>query len=139
MQAFYAEAIRISKQNVEIVERLVEAFNSGDDEAVASMLAPDVEFESLTMQTYKGRSGLLDYRNNLDDAWAEWRTEADRFLPAGSESVVHMHRVVGRGRGSDIPVAQDIAILWTLRAGKVVRGRAFLDPQEALNAAGLEG
>jgi ketosteroid isomerase-like protein len=139
MQAFYTGAILISKQNVEVVERLVKAFNSRDDETVASMLAPEVEFESLTMQTYTGRAGLLDYRNNLDDAWAEWRTEADRFLAARSERVVHLHRVVGRGRGSDIPVAQDIAILWTLTEGRVVRGKAFLDQEEALKAAGLEG
>jgi ketosteroid isomerase-like protein len=127
----------MSHENVEAVERLVEAFNGRDDEAVASMLAPEVEFESLTIQTYKGRAGLLDYRNNLDDAWAEWRTEADRFLPAGSERVVHLHRVVGRGRGSDIQVAQDIAILWRLKAGRVVRGKAFLDQNEALEAVGL--
>ena len=129
----------MSQRNVEVVEHLVEAFNSRDDEAVASLLAPEIEFESLTLQTYKGRAGLLDYRNNLDDAWAEWRTEADRFLPAGSECVVHLHRVVGRGRGSDIPVAQDIAILWRLRAGKIVRGKAFVDQRDALEAAGLEG
>jgi ketosteroid isomerase-like protein len=127
----------MSHENVEAVERLVEAFNGRDDEAVASMLAPEVEFESLTIQTYKGRAGLLDYRNNLDDAWAEWRTEADRFLPAGSERVVHLHRVVKRGRGSDIQVAQDIAILWRLKAGRVVRGKAFLDQNEALEAVGL--
>ena len=127
----------MSQENVEIVERLVGAFNSRNDEAVASLLAPEVEFESLTLQLYKGRTGLSDYRNNLDDAWAEWRTEADRFLRAGADRVVHMHRVVGRGTSSDVPVTQDIAILWTLRAGKVVRGTAFLDPQEALKAAGL--
>ena len=128
----------MSQENVEVVERLVGAFNDRDDETVALLLAPEVEFESLTLQTYKGRAALSDYRNNLDDAWAEWRTEADRFRPAGSEGVVHLHRVVGRGRGSDIPVAQDIAILWTLRAGKVVRGKAFLDQSEALRAVGLE-
>jgi ketosteroid isomerase-like protein len=129
----------MSRENVEIVERLVEAFNSRDDKAVAAMLAPEVEFESLTLQTYKGSAGLSDYRNNLDDAWAEWRTEGDRFLSAASDSVVHLHRVVGRGRGSDIPVAQAIAILWTLRAGKVVRGKAFLDQEDAIKAAGLQG
>src|SRR5208282_50516 len=108
---------------VEVVRRLVEAFNDHDDKALASMLDAEIEFESLTLQTYKGRAGLTEYRRNLDDAWAEWRTQGDRFLPAGPETVVHMHRVVGRGKGSDIPVSQHVAILWTLRAGKVVHGR----------------
>ena len=130
--------VGMSQENVEIVRRLVEAFNDRDDEALVSMLDVEIEFESFTLQTYRGSDGLTEYRRNLDDAWAEWRTEGDRFLSAGSETVVHMHRVVGRGKGSDIPVGQDIAIVWTLRASKVLHGRAFLDPHEALKAVGLE-
>jgi ketosteroid isomerase-like protein len=85
----------------------------------------------------QGKAGLLEYRRNLDEAWSEWRLEADRFLPAGPERVVHLHRVVGRGRGSDLAVSQDIAIIWTLRGGRVVRGTSFRDHEDALKAAGL--
>jgi ketosteroid isomerase-like protein len=127
----------MSQGNVEIVQRLIGAFNEGDDEGIASMLAPDAEFESLTLQTYRGRAGLSEYRRNLDEAWAEWRLEADRFIPAGAERVVHLHRVRGRGRGSDLAIEQDIAIIWTLRAGQVMRGKAFLSQADALKAAGL--
>jgi hypothetical protein len=45
--------------------------------------------------------------------------------------------VLGRGRGSDLAVEQDIAIVWTLRAGLVVRGKAFLQQKDALEAVGL--
>jgi hypothetical protein len=82
----------MSQEKLEIVRRLVEAFNDRDDEALASMLDAEIEFESLTLQTYKGSDGLTEYRRYLDDAWAEWRTEGDRFLSAGSETVVHMHQ-----------------------------------------------
>lgn len=127
----------MSQENMEIVQRLIRAFNEHDDEAIALMLAPDAEFESLTLQTYIGTAGLSEYRRNLDEAWAEWRLEADRFVPAGTERVVHLHRVRGRGRGSDLAIEQDIAIIWTLRAGEVVRGKAFLSQADALKAAGL--
>jgi ketosteroid isomerase-like protein len=127
----------MSRENVEVVRRLIRAFNERDDQGIASMLAPDAEFESLTLQTYRGTTGLAEYRRNLDEAWAEWRLEADRFIPAGSELVVHLHRVRGRGRGSDIAIEQDIAIVWTLRTGHVTRGKAFLSQADALKVAGL--
>lgn len=71
----------MSRENVEIVRRLIQAFNNRDDQAVTSLLDDEAEFESLTLQTYKGKAGLLEYRRNLDEAWSEWRLEADRFLP----------------------------------------------------------
>ncbi len=128
----------MSEGNIEIVQRLIRAFKEHDDGRIASMLASDAEFESLTLQTYKGTGGLSEYRRNLDEAWAQWRLAADRFIPAGRERVVHLHRVHGRGRGSDLAIEQDIAIIWTLRAGQVVRGKAFLSQAEALKAAGVE-
>jgi len=80
---------------------------------------------------------MSEYRRDLDDAWAEWRSAGDRFLSDGSDCVVHLYQIVGRGRASGVRVAQDIAILWTLRAGRVVRGKVFLDQKDALKAAGL--
>ena len=130
----------MSQANVEAVRRLVEAFYARDGETVASVLDAEIEFESALVEhkTYMGMAGMLEYRRDLDDAWAEWRSEGDRFLSAGSDRVVHLYRIVGTGKGSGVPVAQDIAILWTLRAGRVVRGKVFLDQTDALEALGLE-
>jgi len=129
----------MSEENIEIVQRLVEAFYDRDTETVASILDAEIEFESALVEhkTYKGMAEMLEYRRDLDDAWAEWRSEGDRFLSAGSDSVVHLYRIMGRGKGSGVPVAQDIAILWTLRAGRVVRGKVLLDQKDALEAAEL--
>jgi ketosteroid isomerase-like protein len=131
----------MSQENVEIVRRLVQAFYGRDVETVTSTLDAEIEFESALVEhkTYRGMAGMSEYRRDLDDAWAEWRSEGDRFLSAGPESVVHLYRIVGIGKGSGVPVAQDIAILWTLRAGRIVRGKVFLDQQDALEAAGLAG
>jgi ketosteroid isomerase-like protein len=74
---------------------------------------------------------------DLDAAWEEWRTENDRLLDAGTDRVLHLYRIVGRGKGSGVPVEQDIAILWQLRNGKLFIGQVFLDQNQALEAAGL--
>jgi ketosteroid isomerase-like protein len=118
----------------------VKAFYGRDTQAALSILDRDMTFESAFAEakTYKGVGEFAQYRRDVDEAWGEWRSEGDRFLPVNQARVLHLYRIVGRGRGSGAPVAQDIAILWTLREGRVVHGKVFLDQREAQRAAGLE-
>jgi ketosteroid isomerase-like protein len=131
----------VPSENVETLRRLINAFYERDVESVLALTDPKVEFysELVEKKTYRGHQGIGQYRQDLDAAWSEWRSEDDRFLDAGKDQVLHLYRIVGRGRTSGVSVHQDIAILWTLRAGKVVRGKVFLDQADALEAAGLAG
>jgi ketosteroid isomerase-like protein len=128
----------VSQENVEIVKRLVEAFYTRDTHAALSLLDRDMAFESAFAEakTYKGIGEFAQYRRDVDEAWEEWRSEDDHFLSVGQTRVLHLYRIVGRGRGSGVPVAQDIAILWTVHEGRVVHGKAYLDQSEARRAAG---
>jgi ketosteroid isomerase-like protein len=67
----------------------------------------------------------------------EFHIEDDRFLDAGKDRVVHLYRLVGRGAGSGVPVSRDVAALWQLRNGKLLKGEIYLDQRQALEAAGL--
>src|SRR5581483_1584638 len=129
----------MSQENVEVLRQLVDAFHQRDAEKALALLDPEVEFHSALVEkkTYRGPAGLLQYRADLDAVWEEWRLEDDQFLDAGGDRVLHLYRIVGRGLGSGVSVAQDIAILWRLRKGLVTEGTVFLDQAEALEAAGL--
>jgi ketosteroid isomerase-like protein len=129
-----------SEDNVEIVRRLVEAFYARDTQVALSILDRDMTFESAFAEakTYKGVGEFAQYRHDVDEAWGEWRSEDDRFLRVNQARVLHLYRIVGRGRGSGVPVSQDIAILWTLGGGRVVDGKVYLDQREACRAAGLD-
>ena len=70
--------------------------------------------------------------SDVDDVFDDWHSEDERYLDAGSGRVVFTYRVVGRGKGSGAPVDEEIAIVWTIRDGKVLRGKVFPDPEEAL-------
>ena len=48
-----------------------------------------------------------------------------------------MTRVTGRGRGSGVAVDQRFVQVWTLRDEAVTRIESYLNPAEALEAAGL--
>jgi ketosteroid isomerase-like protein len=70
--------------------------------------------------------------SEFDDASAEIYELTD----AGDQVVASITNR-GRGKRSGVEVSWDIWQVWSLRDGKVVRGQAFTNREEALEAAGL--
>jgi ketosteroid isomerase-like protein len=63
--------------------------------------------------------------------------KATEVIDAGGDQVVAINRVTGSGTTSGVPIEREIATLYTLLNGKVVRGQGFETRAEALEAAGL--
>jgi ketosteroid isomerase-like protein len=130
----------MSQENVEVVKRLVDAFNERDLDAFAEITTPDFEWitsmAAVEGEIFWGREGIETYFGRMREAW-------DEFLALGSElrdlgdRVLWRGRLEGRGRGSGVPVSAPLDILYDLRAGKISRMHSFLDHDEALRAAGL--
>jgi ketosteroid isomerase-like protein len=132
----------MSQENVEIVRRIWEADRRRDVEAVRAAYAPDVEWEDNT--GLWGDWGIARGPDGIQAAWRRWyeafedvHFEWDEVAAAGDDVVV-TYRSHARGRGSGAMVDQAITLLWTVRAGKVVRVRAYPDRTDALKAAGLQ-
>jgi ketosteroid isomerase-like protein len=132
----------MSQENVEIVRRVVEAFNSDEPRRALARFHPDIEFTStasaLDGTAYVGLEGMGRYANDLEAIFDDWHSEDDRIIDAGTEDVLWLHRIVGRAKASGFPVDQPIGIVWTLRDGLIWRGRAYLNHAEALRAVGLQ-
>ena len=131
----------MSQENVEVVRRMVEVFNSDDPRQAISSFHPDVEFTSAFTEgkTYVGLDGMREYADDLEAVWEYWHSENDRFVDGGADRVVWLYRTVGRGKGSGVPVDQPIATVWTLRDGLIWRAQVYLDQRDALEAVGLAG
>jgi ketosteroid isomerase-like protein len=63
--------------------------------------------------------------------------EATEIIDAGEDRVVVLQRERGLGRGSGVPFELHAAIVFTLRAGKLMRVQFLRNREEALEAAGL--
>jgi ketosteroid isomerase-like protein len=131
----------MSLENVELVRRGFEAFNSGDIDRILSFTGPDLEIEvppglSAEPDTYRGHAGVRRYFQSFDDAMNEVHFQAERFWDA-AEAVVVDARVTARGRQTAILVEQRVAQLWTIRGGRVIRIRAYASLSEALETIGL--
>lgn len=64
-------------------------------------------------------------------ACADARTEAERFIDLG-ERVLVLDRHTARGRRSGIAVEHEVANLFTVRGGRIVRWEAYWAPPRCL-------
>ncbi len=131
----------MSQENVEVVKRLVDAFNERDIDAFAEITTPDFEWTTsmaaVENEVFWGREGIDTYFARVRDAWDEFLALADDYRDLG-DRVLWQGRVEARGLGSGAPVSAPLDILYDLRDGKISRMHSYLDHREALRAAGLE-
>jgi ketosteroid isomerase-like protein len=132
----------MSGENVEVIERGVDAFNAEDTDGFVDLWDPDCEFFSVTgsqmdATPYRGHDGIRRYRRETEETWVELRLAMDRILEGkNTDVVVAVGCLRGEGRGSGVLVEQRIGMVFELREGKVRYCRAYSDPDEALEAVG---
>jgi ketosteroid isomerase-like protein len=86
--------------------------------------------------SYRGLEGVHQWQRLMDEIWADWDFQAERFFDAGDQVAVFV-RTSGIARQSGAPVEIPVAHVLTLRDGRVTRLKVFLDRHEALEAVGL--
>ena len=131
----------MSQENVEIVRAAFGAFSQDDWDALVAFLDPEIAWVTTGQfvggQRYRGHAGVRDFLDALTGEFDEFRAEPENFAQAG-EVVVADTRVSGLGRRSGAPVELQFTVVVSLRDGKIVHVRNFLERPEALEAAGLQ-
>jgi ketosteroid isomerase-like protein len=129
----------MSRENVEIVRRMWDAFLSDDPVAGLSFCDPDIEWDGTNLPdgtVARGHEAVVDHAMRWAASWEGWTMEPQRFIDAGGDRVILIIRETGRS-DSGLLMDERHAELYTLRNGKVVYRRGFSDPAEALAAVGL--
>lgn len=131
----------MSQEDVEVVERLIDAFNAKDLDLFAELTAPDFEWSpsmvAIEGEVFVGRAGIETYFGRMSDGWDSFRLE-DGVLSDLGNRVHWSGRLEGRGRISGALISEPLDILYGLRDGKISSMRSFLDHDEAVRAMGLE-
>jgi ketosteroid isomerase-like protein len=126
--------------DVEVAERVIEAFNATDVAGFVALTTADFEWSpsmvAIEGQVFRGSEGISAYFASLDDAWSEFRILPDTFRDRGG-TVLMLGGLRGRGKNSGVTVAEALGMIFDLRGGKVARIRGFLDHGEALRASQL--
>jgi len=133
----------MSQENVELVHRLLDAWNHQDIEAILALSDPEAEYVNPTNALEPGtRRGHAEIVTVFRKQW--------EGIPGALHEIYRLHdrgdEIISEGRlsrtmpGSDTRISDTILMSWKFRDGKIVRleqlgnGPNFPD---ALKAAGL--
>ncbi len=81
-----------------------------------------------------GREAMQAYIADWYETFTDFRVLAEEILDAGPGRVIVMWHVAGTAAASGVPSELRLAFLYTIREGKIVRGREYLTKDEALAA-----
>jgi ketosteroid isomerase-like protein len=133
----------MSQENVELVKRAVDAINRGDAEALVAELDPEVEWHGAilmamggTQTVYRGHEGVREWLRDLYETLSEFQAEYPEIRDLGDRTVA-IGRVRARGAASEAQIESPHGTVTDFKDGKAIRVRTYLDPNEALEAAGL--
>jgi ketosteroid isomerase-like protein len=129
-------------ENAEIVRRLAEVWRDSGVAAMASeFLAPEVEYEDdpawPDRRVAHSRDAVVQRFEDWIAAWGDEFDFTSERVQAVDDQVIAIFVVRTKGTTSGVPQSHRWGFLFELRDGLVVRFRAYLDPGEALRAAGL--
>ena len=135
----------MSQENLEASRRFVDAFNRRDVEAMIATLDAGIEWHPASTvalggaaSVYRGHSGVLDGLRDLDGSYERLLIEISTFQDVG-ERVAGTGEIRVRGRASGAELRSPFGVVFEFRNGKATYIRSYLDPREALEAAGLPG
>jgi ketosteroid isomerase-like protein len=130
----------MSQENVEVVTRLVEAWNAADVEAILVLFHVECEVvfppEVPEPGPFRGHAELRGWIEGFLAAWESHRAEVVEVTVEDGVVLAMLH-LTGRGSESGIEMDETDAHLFAFRDGKVISWRNFADRTEALEAAGL--
>jgi ketosteroid isomerase-like protein len=130
----------MSRENVELVRRALEAWNSGDLDATLAFAPPELESRTSGLfpgvaPVYRGHDGFKRFWNDFRGAWEEIELVPERLLDHG-ERVVVFGRFQARGR-EGITVKREVGVIFTIHDGLAARIETYPSGEQALEAAGL--
>jgi ketosteroid isomerase-like protein len=132
----------MSQENVEAFNRALEAIDRRHVEALLEELDPEVEWHPGVLvpfegeAVYRGHEGVREMVGDIFDVLAEFDAQYSEIRDLG-DRIVAIGRLRTRGSESGAVTESPYAAVTDFRNGRAIRVRTYLDPNEALEAAGL--
>jgi ketosteroid isomerase-like protein len=133
----------MSRENVEVVRRAIEAWQRDDLDAWLSLYHPAIEWHNAE-RLVEGAGSPYRGIDGIRQLWTVWRTEAEDFQvefqelrDLGDDRVLQLGHIRWRGAASGILVESPLGQITTVCNGKILRSMDYLSHEEALEAVGL--
>src|SRR5687767_13594744 len=133
----------MSQENVTALQRAVEAATRRNLDALLKYLDPQVEWHSAILAplrgdatVYRGHDGIPLMFQDFYDVFEAIDVDISKTHDLG-DRVVAIGRIRTRGKESGAETESPWAYVAEFKNGKAIRIRTYLEPKEALKAAGL--
>jgi ketosteroid isomerase-like protein len=130
----------MSEQNVAVMKEAFEAAGREGLDAFIGFMADDLVHRAIVGAPddhgpIHGPDEMKAYLGEWYEMFDDFKIVPTEFIDAGADDVIVVVTFGGRAKGSDAEISQGASILYTLRDGKIVRGREFATREEAVAAA----
>jgi ketosteroid isomerase-like protein len=133
----------MSEENVEAFKRAFDAINRRDVDGLLSEVDPEVEWHGAILMAmggrqtvHRGHEGVREWLRDLYETLSDFQAEYPEIRDLGDRAVA-IGRVRARGTASEAEIESPHGVVVEFKNGKAIRLRTYLDPKEALEAAGL--
>jgi ketosteroid isomerase-like protein len=134
----------MSRENIDVILKRVEAVNRRDADAFVAGVSPDVEWktnpELVDLEgIYRGRAGARKFFEQLFglETWDSIHVEVEEITEASDDRVLVGMFAKARGRGSGVPTDLRLWQVFCFAEGLITRRQVFWTRPETLEAAGL--
>jgi ketosteroid isomerase-like protein len=114
--------------------RMFAAFNARNLDGWMADATEDVEvesrFSSVAHTTFRGRDGVVSWWDDLAEAWDPIQAELESSWDVSTDETVILITLHGKGRNSELPLDEPVALRWRWREGRLTRMK-YMDRHEA--------
>ena len=125
----------VSRENLERLQRGVDAFNARDLQTFFDCFHPEVVHRNRTdepdARVFRGLGELKGYASSWLDAFDDLRIEVDEWIDL-EDQVIEVAELHGVGTEAGVPVHGTYVFLWKLRNGRIIEGSEHATKEEAL-------
>jgi len=131
----------MSQENVEVVAEYTQSAARGVD-AMAELWDPDISYRAAEgaiddAGELRGPDAVRRYVQDWFDMFDDLSGVAEELIDVGDDRVVAVVRMTGRAKVSGIETDIRFSVVYTLRDGKIVHGREYMEKEQALESVGL--
>ena len=133
----------MSQENVESFERGTEAYNRRDVDGLLETLDAEVEWHSALLIPFggaatvsRGHDGVREVLAEVYEALADIHLDYSEIRDLG-DRIVGIGHIRTRGKQSGAVTEMAFGTVTDMKNGKGIRIWTYLDPEEALEAAGV--
>jgi pimeloyl-ACP methyl ester carboxylesterase/ketosteroid isomerase-like protein len=132
----------MSEENVEVIRDSLIAYAERGLDALAKFWDADIRWRAIEgapddVGELRGPEAVRRYLQEWLDVFENVTNVPEELVDLGDDRVLAVQRSTGRAKGSGVATEIRYAVVYTLRDGKIVCGREYIDRARALEALEL--